>query len=54
MNESFWIMQGYEIYIWASYVLTLLSLGLLFVHSTKQSQNAKKLLKQLSKTKFKF
>ena len=47
MNESFWIMQGYEIYIWPSYVLTLLSLGLLFVHSTKQSQKAKKLLKFL-------
>ena len=51
MNESFLIMQGYEIYIWPSYVLTLLSIGLLFVHSTKQSQKAKKLLKQLSKTK---
>ena len=48
MNESFWIMQGYEIYIWPSYVLTLLSLGVLFFHSTKQSQKAKKLLKQLS------
>ena len=53
MDESFWIMQGYEIYIWPSYVLTLLSLSLLFVHSTKQSQKAKKLLKQLSKTKMK-
>jgi len=51
MNESFWIMQGYEIYIWPSYMLTLLSLGLLFVHSTKQSQKAKKLQKKKKKTK---
>ena len=51
MNEPFWMMQGYEIYIWPRYVLTLLSLALLFVHSTKQSQKAKKLLKQLSKIK---
>ena len=50
MNESFWIMQGYAIYIWPSYVLTLLSLGLLFVHSIKQSQKAEKLLEELSKT----
>ena len=54
MNEPFWIMQGYEIYIWPSYVLTLLSLVLLFVHSTKQSQKAKKLLKQLSEKKLNF
>jgi heme exporter protein CcmD len=50
MNESFWIMQGYEIYIWPSYVLTLLSLSFLFVRSAKQFQKAKKLLEQLSKT----
>ena len=50
MNESFWIMQGYAIYIWPSYVLTLLSLGLLLVHSIKQSQKAKKLLEELSET----
>ena len=49
MNELFWIMQSYELYIWPSYVLTLLSLGLLFIHSTKQSNKAKNLLKQLSK-----
>ena len=36
MNEPFWIMQGYEIYIWPSYVLTLLSLGLTFL-SFKQT-----------------
>ena len=48
MNESFWIMQGYAIYIWPSYILTLLSLGLLFVYSIKQSQKAKKLLEELS------
>ena len=54
MNESFWIMQGYEIYIWPSYVLTLLSLGLLFVHSTKQSQKAKSYLNSYQKQKIKF
>ena len=43
MNESFWIMQGYETYIWSSYLLTLLSLCLLFVHSSKQFQKAKRL-----------
>ena len=51
MNESFWIMQGYEIYIWPSYVLTLLSLGLFFIYSIKQFQKAKKLLKELSEAK---
>ena len=51
MNESFWIMQGYAIYIWPSYVLTLLSLGLFFIHSIKQFQKAKKLLKELSEAK---
>ena len=51
MNESFWIMQGYEIFIWPSYVLTLLSLGIFFFHSIKQFQKAKKLLKELSEAK---
>ena len=51
MNESFWAMQGYAIYIWSSYVLTLLSLGLFFIHSLKQFQKAKKLLKELSEAK---
>jgi len=50
MNESFWIMQGYAIYIWPSYVLTLLSLGLFFIHSIRQFQKAKKLLEELSET----
>ena len=50
MNEPFWIMQGYAIYIWPSYILTLLSLGLLFFHSIKQSRKAKKLLEELSET----
>ena len=47
MNESFWTMQDYAIYIWPSYVLTLLSLGIFFIHSIKQFQKAKKLLKEL-------
>ena len=51
MNESFWIMQDYAIYIWTSYVLTLLSLGIFFIHSMKQFQKAKKLLKELSEAK---
>ena len=50
MNESFWIMQGYAIYIWPSYLLTLLSLGLFLIHSIKQFQKAKKLLEELSET----
>ena len=50
MNESFWIMQGYAIYIWPSYILTLLSLALLFLRSIKQSRKAKKLLEELSET----
>ena len=45
MNESFWIMQGYEIYIWPSYVLTLLSLGLF---SFIQPNNLKKLKNYLN------
>ena len=51
MNESFWTMQDYAIYIWLSYVLTLLSLGIFFIHSIKQFQKAKKLLKELSEAK---
>ena len=51
MNETFWTMQGYGIYIWPSYVITLLSLGLFFIHSIKQFQKAKKLLKELSEAK---
>ena len=51
MNVSFWTMQGYAIYIWPSYVLTLLSLGIFFIHSIKQFQKAKKLLKELSEAK---
>ena len=51
MYESFWTMQGYAIYIWPSYVLTLLSLGIFFIHSIKQFQKAKKLLKELSEAK---
>ena len=51
MNESFWTMEGYAIYIWSSYVITLLSLGLFFIHSIKQFQKAKKLLKELSEAK---
>ena len=50
MNESFWIMQGYAIYIWLSYVLTLITLSLLFFNSIKQYQKAKKLLEELSET----
>ena len=50
MNESFWTMQGYAIYIWPSYVLTLLSLGIFFVYSKNQFQKAKKLLEELSET----
>ena len=50
MNEQFWIMQDYAIYIWPSYILTLLSLGLVFFHSIKQSRKAKKLLEELSET----
>ena len=51
MNESFWTMQGYAIYIWPSYALTLLSLSLFFIHSIKKFQKAKKLLKELSEAK---
>ena len=51
MNESFWTMQDYGIYIWPSYALTLLSLGIFFIHSIKQFQKAKKLLKKLSEAK---
>ena len=50
MNELFWTMQGYAIYIWPSYVLTLLSLGLFFIYSIKQFRKAKKLLEELSET----
>ena len=51
MNESVWTMQDYAIYIRPSYVLTLLSLGIFFIHSIKQFQKAKKLLKELSEAK---
>ena len=54
MNESFWTMQDYAIYIWPSYVLTLLTLGVFFINSIKQFQKAKNYLKSYQKQKIKF
>ena len=49
MENTFWIMEGYNIYIWPSYFLTLLSLLYLFLLSFYRSKKAKKLLNKLIK-----
>ena len=47
MNLTSWIMEGYNIYILPSYILTLLCIGFLFIRSIYQSKKAKKLLEKL-------
>ena len=47
MNLTSWIMEGYNIYILPSYILTLLSIGFLFTRSIYQSKKAKNLLEKL-------
>ena len=49
MENIFWSMEGYNIYIWPSYFLTLLSLLYLFLLSFYRSKKAKKLLNKLIK-----
>lgn len=47
MINEFWLMDGYNIYIWPSYILTLSSLVYLTVSSIYLSKKAKNLLKKL-------
>ena len=47
MNLTSWIIEGYNIYILPSYILTLLSIGFLFARSIYQSKKAKNLLEKL-------
>jgi heme exporter protein D len=47
MNLTSWIMEGYNIYILPSYLLTLFCIGFLFVRSIYQSKKAKNLLEKL-------
>jgi len=47
MNLTSWIMEGYNIYILPSYILTLLCIGILFIRSIYQSKKAKNLLEKL-------
>ena len=47
MINEFWLMDGYNIYIWPSYILTLSSLVYLTISSIYLSKKAKNLLKKL-------
>ena len=47
MHLTSWIMEGYNIYILPSYILTFLSIGFLFTRSIYQSKKAKNLLEKL-------
>ena len=49
MINEFWLMDGYNIYIWPSYILTLFSLVYLTIKSIYLSKKAKQLLKKLEK-----
>ena len=49
MINEFLLMDGYNIYIWPSYILTLSSLVYLIIRSIYLSKKAKKLLKKLEK-----
>ena len=47
MHLTSWIMEGYNIYILPSYLLTLFCIGFLFFRSIYQSKKAKNLLEKL-------
>jgi heme exporter protein CcmD len=49
MENTFWIMEGYNIYIWPSYFLTIFSLLYLLLLSFYKLKKAKKLLNKLIK-----
>ena len=49
MINEFLLMDGYNIYIWPSYILTLSSFIYLIISSIYLSKKAKKLLKKLEK-----
>ena len=47
MHLTSWIMEGYNIYILPSYLLTLFCISFLFVRSIYLSKKAKNLLEKL-------
>ena len=50
MENISWIMEGYNIYIWPSYFLTLSSLAYLLFLAFDKLKKAKKLLDYLIKS----